>query len=254
MFKLSLLDVLEYRTDFVLSTFKYTMMILFMALVWLSVGRQTDNLPMTSAQMISYFFWAAVLYSLSNFHTYYIDDDIRLGYLSRFLLKPISPFWYYFTVECAKSLLGVILRMVAIIPLIWFFGLSLNMNMTQLGILAIYMSVIFTYSFHQFALISGLSFWINESWAIRWALTVVFRFFAGILVPISFFPEWGQRLSFIFPFQHLAYTPIMYVQHQFSLTTALQGLLVLASWLLILILLRTWQWNAGYREYEGTGI
>ncbi len=245
-------DVFEYRVDFAIHVFKYAMMVLMMAIVWLAVQRE-GRAVMSEQETVSYFVFAAILYSLSNFHTWYIEDDIRLGTLSKYLLKPISAFRHYFSFESAIAVLETILKFAVMTPIILLFDLAPNIQLTNFLLFCLYLPIIFIFSFTLFNLINYLSFWISESYAIRWALMILFRFLEGLLVPLLFFPAWYQKLSWFLPFQHLAYTPIRLLQGNMSWQQGVWGIGTIIFWLLIINFFRQKVWNLGTKSYEAQG-
>lgn len=254
VFRLAAQELFEYRFDFIASTSKYALMVILMTLIWVAVGAQTPGLPLTNQETVRYFFFSAILFSLSNFHTSYIEDDIRLGLLNKFLLKPISAFWYYFTYESAAATIETLLKIVVIVPILWMLGFGFSIEPQRALLSLAFMPIIFSFSFTFLSLISGLAFWITEAYAIRWAVTILLRFFAGTLLPISFLPIATQNIMYWLPFQHLAYTPIQIIQNKMSLTQGLSALLILVCWTITFQLIRYYQWQAGYRQFEGSGI
>lgn len=252
--KLAFQDIFEYRFDFVMHALKYSVAVLMMSLVWIAVSHGPNTLPFSTQQTVFYYACAAVLYSLSNFHPYYVEDDIRLGTLSKYLVKPISPFWYYFAFESTRSFVEVVVRAAAIFPLFWLFGLTLSLQPLNIALFLIFLPIIFFCMFSLFLIISECAFWVQDVFAIRWSLTIVFRFLSGILVPIAFFPNAFQRWMFYLPFEHMAYTPIQIIQNQVSTTTALQSLGILIGWTVIISAVRIIVWQKGVHQYEGAGI
>ncbi len=254
VFRLAIQQVFEYRFDFFASMFKYALMVLMMSFIWLAVGKATSESVMSTSETVQYFFWGAVLYSLSNFHTNYIEEDIRYGHLTKYLLKPISPFWNYFFFELAAASLETIIKTAIFVPLLFILGFEISITSTTVSLLILYLPLIFFFSFNLFSLISSLAFWIQEAYALRWAFTIIIRFLAGLLVPLAFFPQLWQDISKFLPFQHLAYTPIMIINNQLSVSQSLQGLSILIFWTVVLYVLRKFVWWKGQKEYQGTGI
>lgn len=253
VFRLAAQELFEYRFDFIASTSKYSMMVIMMTLIWVAVGKTAD-LPLTSQETVRYFFFSAMLFSLSNFHTSYIEDDIRLGLLNKFLLKPISAFGYYFVYESAAATLETLLKALVMFPFLWLFGFGFSLEISRVLLCLLFFPVIFCFAFTFFSLISGLAFWITEAFAVRWAVTILMRFVAGTLLPISFFPTSIQAIMYWLPFQHLAYTPIQIIQSKMTLTEGWISLAILVCWTLVMQILRYFQWQAGYKQFEGSGI
>lgn len=235
-------------------TAKYAFMVIMMSLVWLGV-QQAQGLPGTSPQeIITYFLLAAILYSVSNFHTYYIEEDIKFGHLSKFLLKPISFFYYYMVFQLGHVFIETVLKLVLLGGLMMVFGLTISTSWQSLGVFSLFIPIVFWCAFNLFSIISLLTFWLTEAWALRWTLTIVFRFLSGMLVPISFFPVYWQRLFYFLPFEHLTYTPISLLQNQITWHEGLKALVILLVWTVGLHIVRETIWRTGLKSYEGNGI
>lgn len=250
----SIQDVFEYRVDFFIHTFKYAFMVIMAALVWVAVAKASPNATFSINETIQYFFFAAIVYSLSNFHTFYIEDDIKLGYLSKYLVKPLSAFWFYWSVQAGKAAVETALKLVVMAPLLWLIGYGLSINPLHAVIFMLYLPLMFSFAFNQFALISGLTFWLEEAWALRWSFTILFRFLAGLLVPLAYLPNWTQAILAWTPYPYLAYVPIRLLQNELSWQAGTQGLFVLLGWAIAVAMLRNWLWQLGYRKYESTGV
>lgn len=252
--KLSLLDLLTYRLDFVLHVIKYAGMIVFMSFIWLAVEQQNPNLVYSREEIVTYFIFAASLYSLSNFHTIYIEEDIKLGWLTKFLVKPISALRYYYHFEFGVAFFETFLKLIVMVPLIHFLVQHLSLQVVNVILFFLYLPFIFTFAFFQFSLISSFSFWIQEVYAIRWSLTIFFRFLSGAFIPLLFFPTWLQQLSQWLPYQYLLFIPIQIVTNKSTISQALTGLVVLGTWTCVLYLVRARIWRLGSKSYESTGI
>ncbi|MFZ1721355.1 MAG: ABC-2 family transporter protein [Microgenomates group bacterium] len=250
----SVQDVLTYRADLFLSTFKYAGMVLMMTFVWLAVESSNPGSTFSRSETINYFVFSALLYSLSNMHTWYIEEDIRLGFLTKFLVKPVSPLTYYLSFETAKVLVETLMKIVVFIPALLIFTVWTPPSLMHFLLAFAFMPVIFLFSFTYMSLISIGTFWLTEIYSLRWAITSTNRFLAGTLIPISFFPLAYQNISFFLPFQHLAYTPIRLLQGQMSLATGVQSLGILLFWLCVLFFLRAFAWRKGLEHFEGTGL
>ncbi len=247
-------DVLTYRADLFLSTFKYAGMVLMMTFVWLAVESSNPGSTFSQSETITYFVFSAMLYSLSNMHPWYIEDDIRLGHLTKYLVKPISPLGYYVSFETAKVVVETLMKVVILLPALILLNAWTPPSLQHILLATVFAPLIFLFSFTFLSLISIFTFWFTEIYSLRWALTSTNRFLAGTLIPISFFPEAFQNVSFYLPFQHLAFTPIRLLQGEMTVPVGLQSLGILAVWLIVFTLLRSFIWRQGLRHFEGTGL
>lgn len=254
VFKLALQDLFEYKLDFFMSTFKYSLMVILMTFVWLQVEKDGQAGFFNPQETVSYFLMSAMLYSLSNFHPWYIEDDIRLGYLSKYLVKPISVNLYYFFYESARVTIDTLLKIVVFMIILFFFQLLPSQSFTRILVIFTYLPFIFLFSFQWLSLISITSFWITEAYALRWAVTIMTRLLSGILVPIVYFPEVLQHLFFFLPFEHLAFTPIQFILNKIDISTLYQSLAILICWIIVLGFFRQWIWQKGLHDFEGTGL
>lgn len=254
VFAISIQDIFEYRFNFMVHTFKYAFMVILTAMVWLAVLKENPNMGYNMNETIVYFVYAAILYSFSSFHTWYLENDIKLGTLSKYLLKPLSTFKYYFSYQIANATIETIIKILAFIPILYFLHLLPTISLKNLGFFLIFLPLIFFFSFTMFFLISSLTFWLTEVWSIRWALTIFFRFLSGMMIPLSFFPTIFQKISFYLPFQHLVFTPIRIMQNALSTTHIIQSFCILLLWSIVLTIVRKIVWQRGVHSYDGTGI
>ncbi len=252
IFWLSVQEIIEYRFDFFMRTIKYSIMVSLMSFVWLSVGKE-GALDFSPTQTVQYFFLGALIYSLSNFHPYEIEEDIKYGGLSKYLVRPLHPFTYHFWKQSAIASLETLVKSLVIIPLLYFMGFALNFSFSHTLFFVFYLPFIFFFFFHQLSVISLLSFWISEAWAIRWASTSIMRLLSGMLVPIVFFPQAVQNILFWLPYQHLAYTPIAIMQQKMTLLQALPSFGVLLVWCVLIWMLKEFIWFKGLQRYESNG-
>lgn len=255
VFKLSLQDTLEYKFDFLMNTGKYALMVLLMALLWTAVEKVNPTPLFSQQETVAYFVFAAMLYSLSNFHTWYMEDDIRLGGLSKFLVKPVSTMGYYLSYQLGSVFLETILKIVIFFPLLSVFGFSLpTIPIISWVLILLFLPLIYIFSFYLITTISICTFWINEAYAVRWAFLSLTRLQSGVLVPIVFFPLWYQKIAIFLPFQHLAFTPIQIILNNISVQTALLSWITLLVWTISMFFFQNLLWKKGLYQYEGTGI
>lgn len=254
VFAISIQEVFEYRFNFFVHTFKYATMVIMTAMVWLAVIRTNPSVGYTITETITYFVYAAILYSFSSFHTWYIEEDIKMGMLSKYLLKPISPFLYYFSSQSAHAVIETIIKMGVFLPILYTLGFLPSFQIINALLFLVYLPFVFFFSFTIFSLISSMSFWLTDVYAIRWSLTVIFRLLSGMMVPLSFFPENFQRILYFLPFQHLVFTPIRLMQNALTLGQGIDSLKILILWTVFLSAIRIWIWNRGAHSYESAGI
>ncbi|HEX7017387.1 MAG TPA: ABC-2 family transporter protein [Patescibacteria group bacterium] len=253
-FQLALLDILEYRVDNLMRLIRYSALISFVMFLWLAVKKENPDLSLDISQIITYYVAAAIMYGLSNYHLDYVESDIRLGYISKFMLKPLSPHLYYMGVEAATAFFDICVRVFFLIPLVWLLGYAYHPSFLQVLLAVAFLPIIFYTTFTLYFSLSLLGFWFIQVDSIRMSALFLIRFTSGMMIPIIFFPEWFQKLLYYSPAPHFAFTPIRLLQGELSLTLGLHALGILSIWAIIITLLQKWMWYQASRNYESTGI
>jgi len=252
--KISLQDLLEYRFDFLLRTVRYTTSILMLAFLWLAVAHESTSSNIDPKNIISYYLFSAMIYGLSNFHTDHIEEDVRLGYISKYLVKPVSPFWMYFFNMFAQTLAEVLVKIVLFIPAALLLGYVTFLSPVQFLLCVIMGTLVFFAMFCLYFGLSGLAFWFQYVDSIRMCVMFTFRFLSGIFISVSFFPSWYQFISRFLPFEYMAYIPIQMMQGNLDIRQSLQAICMLVGWTFLFYFFQYFIWQKATHSYESTGI
>ncbi len=227
-------------------------MVIMLSFIWLEAAK--TNPSINRAEIISYFLFSTIFYSFISFHTRYIEQDIRLGSLTKYLLKPINPFWNYIVYSLSLALVETLIKLVIVGSFIYFIWGGISISPSNILWATIFAPFSYFLSFCILASVSALTFWIDESFAIRWAWTIIMRLLSGLLVPLIFFPENIQKIMYYLPFQHMAFTPIRILQNKMSVNEIHQSLMILIAWSIVIYIFHKILWRKGELHYEGTGI
>lgn len=253
-FQLALLDILEYRVDNLLRLLRYSALVSFVMFLWLAVKKENPTLDLNVPQIVTYYLAAAIMYGISNYHLDYVENDIRLGYISKFMLKPLSPHLYYLSVEAATAVFDVILRTLFLIPLAYLLGFSYAATLPQLLLAVTFMPIAFYTTYTLYFSISLLGFWYTQVESIRMTALFLIRFTSGIMIPVLLFPDWVQKFLYFSPIPHFAFTPIQLLQGRLPITQGLAALLILSVWAVIMTMFQKYMWHLTSRQYESTGV
>ncbi len=253
-FKISLQDILTYRFDLIMRTFRYAMNIVLISFVWLAIARETTMTSINTQDIVRYYFFTAILYGLSNFHTDNIEEDIRLGAISKYLVKPINAFWLYFIYQGTTALLETVIKMTVMVPLLFVLGFSFGIDLLHLLGFSISLPIIFFGMFSLYFGLSCLAFWFQAVESIRISIMFCFRFLSGIFVPLIFMPPGFLSISRWLPFQNLAFQPVEFLQGKLSTTDSIAFFVSLVVWTALFFLFQNFIWRKATHSYESTGI
>jgi ABC-type uncharacterized transport system permease subunit len=176
--RLSLADILEYRVDNIIRIGRYVLTISFALFLWMAIGNETTITEINIQELIGYYVAAMIIYGTSNYHLDYIERDIRLGYMSKYLTKPVSAFWYYFAHQATVALYDIIVKSILFLPFIAFTSIFSITTVLKLSIVSLLLAVTFATTFSLYYCFSSLAFWFQQVDSLRMTLL----FFRPLLI------------------------------------------------------------------------
>lgn len=202
--------------------------------------------PMNFAQVVNYIWLGQALLLLIPFREdTEISQMIRSGNIAYELVRPVRLYWFWFARQIANRVAPVLLRASPMIivaafvfPLVgmdnWAlhppvsagaFGLFLA-SITAATLLGATLGMIMTIS--MFWTMSADGF-VNVAFVIIWPL-------CGIVLPLSFFPDWMQPVLHLLPFRGLMDVPFQVYIGTIPAHAALREIGVQCLWIFGLIL------------------
>jgi ABC-2 type transport system permease protein len=100
---------------------------------------------------------------------------------------------------------------------------------------------------------SLLSFWIENTYGIRFTIRVIMEVLAGAIIPLSFFPGVLQKIFLLLPFQFLIYLPMKIYLGKISLSQIPFEILREGGWIVGFGILNLFIWKRGIRQYVAQG-
>lgn len=181
-----------------------------------------------------------------------VQEDIRYGELTEYLLKPAN----YFLIRYFDNLGMMVTRwmnaLILIAVMFVFFRedvhLTADLWVYPAGLLSVLLAFHLRY---VFMLIVALpSFWIEGNPPLVEKATL---FLAGALVPLTFLPSGLQQLAAILPFKYMLYFPTTVLLGKVSPTGCVLGICVQLLWIAILAFASRLLWKKGVKRYVAYG-
>ncbi len=144
----------------------------------------------------------------------YMYERVRQGLVAFDLIRPVG-FVPQMFAHIAGSALATMLFVVPALPIVAFVG-SLDAPASASAGLLYLLSLTCAYALASvISLVLGMvAFWTTEIQGLTMLYRLVSQFFAGALVPLSFFPDAIRIPAEFMPFQSMVYTPVaIYVGH-----------------------------------------
>lgn len=243
----------EYRFNTTIKALRYFMTVVMYGFVWYQVALL--NPAINPESLVSYFAVASVLYGLSNYHLDELEIDIRLGHIAKFLLKPMSAYWYYFSTILAEITFEVFLKILFLIPVAWVFNQYLVLTPVRIAWFLAYLPVIALTTFSFYCIATFTAFWFNQVYAFRLTLVNIQRFLSGVFIPLQFFPPALLQLVLFLPFASFVFVPIKTVTDpNWQIAQTQHHFMILVVWLVIFAIGQRLVWNRATHSFESTGI
>jgi ABC-2 type transport system permease protein len=238
MIRIRFLMMLAYRTNYYTGILIYSINIGAYYFLWSAIygsKEQIEGLSIT--QMTTY---VAVSWMARAFYFNNIDREIALeiieGKVAIELIRPYN----YLIMKTMQGLGEGIFRLFffsapGLIIVYFIFPIQFAWDPSVWGLFAL--SILLSFFINtELNLLTGITtfFLYNNAGLIR-AKRVVIDLFSGLLLPISFFPEWAQGVMKYLPFQGISYFPSMIVTKGFSEQQAITAIGQQVIWVIILL-------------------
>ncbi len=213
--KNSFQQLISYKANVIMFMFGDGLMLAVTYYLWKAIYSSTSDKLLngfTLNEMIIYVFISFLTALIIDVDiSYSISEEVKNGSIAVNLIKPINyekrmlfqglgKVFYNFVV------IFVLAFTVTVIMFYKFFGF-ISIGKILIYFLSIILGVFINF---YFSYIFGLlSFKITNMWGLSQIMGAIINLLSGMLIPISFFPLWAQKIVNFFPFSSTIYTPSM---------------------------------------------
>jgi ABC-2 type transport system permease protein len=261
IFRVSLIERMAYRGDFLLGTFLRFFPLITTILLWHAIyaGSGRDDLAggYTLRQMVSYLLLIHISRMFSSMPGLSggIAHDIRDGQLKKYLLEPLDLIGYLLAYRAAHKFAYIV---TSALPYAVLFALCSRYfdgfphPLIFLGYVAALL-LGFVIGFFFEAAMGMAGFWFLEVSSLLWVVNTLTFFVSGQMFPLELLGHpWDTMLKAL-PFQYLAYFPATVFLGKVEGDELVRGLLIEAGWAVVMIVLSRWLYNRGLRRYSAYG-
>lgn len=250
-------EMMTYRFNFAMWRVRNVLQLLTIYYLWLAVTPHNGHIFGYSQSLILTYVLAASLVGSIVFstRTQEMGENINLGELSQFLIRPFRYLGYWFARDIGDKLFNVSFAL-AELTIVYFIlrpaiFIQKDIAMLFLSVLAICIAVVM--NFFIGSLLGMIAFWSPEVWAPRFIFFTLVSFFAGGLFPLDILPLPLQRIFALLPFAYLQYFPVKIYLGGLTTTQLISGFAVAIVWSFLLYLLVSVVWKKGLRMYSSEG-
>jgi ABC-2 type transport system permease protein len=261
IFRVSLIERMAYRGDFLLGTILRFFPVITTILLWQAVFAGTTHQEIagySEKRMIAYLLLIHISRMFSSMPglSGAIARDIREGTLKKYLIQPLDMIGYLLSYRAAHKVAyitssagpyaGLFLLCSSYFVGLWPDALTLLAYAASL-LLA------FVIGFFFETAMGMVGFWFLEVTSLLWVVNTMNYFVSGQMFPLDLLgPPWSTILKWL-PFQYLAYFPAIVFLREVQGRALVEGLLMELAWALLLIVLSRCLFARGLRRYSAYG-
>lgn len=242
IFKIRLRQILAYRVAAAAGIGTQLFFGFVMVMIYDSFFRSTHNgMPLSLEQTITYIWLGQGLLGLLPWNgDREIQSMIRTGDFVYELVRPVNMYFYWYYRILAQRIGATILRAIPlflIVNLVFPYKYRMLVPASMTGFLLFVFSMLIAVLLG--AVISNIItisvlFTIGDG--IDRLLPAIVTFFSGMVIPLSFFPEWSQIIFRLLPFSGLVDTPYKFYLGIYGVSDFVQVLAIQGIWVLMLML------------------
>ena len=254
IFKISLISYLEYRVNFVLSFLFSLVPFSVSVLLWVAVARHSEFIKVK--EVVSYYFVILIVKNITTTNSIIrFSDDIRLGELNKYLLKPYNYCFYNLMADLLERIVFIVMNFIPLILIYTFLHNYINLDLSLIKVFFFIIFLILGYLINFFIdfLIGLYSFYFSKVSSLYTSIKVLRSLSAGNIFPLLMLPAKIFFTLQILPFMYTSYVPTMLLLEKTSFDLILKNLFISITWLTILCLFSAMLWKRGMKRYSAYG-
>jgi ABC-2 type transport system permease protein len=181
-----------------------------------------------------------------------ISDDVKSGNIAYYLNKPYNFVVYHFSSTTGTAIIRSVITFAFAGTLIYFLVGPLKITLFEIPfvLLSVLLAIILAISMNF--LIGVTAFWIEDISAFRWIQDKLIFVLGGMLIPLSFFPLFLQKIALVLPFSYVAYAPA-YMFVNFSVSFFVETVLIQILWITLFVAGASLLYNLGAKRVSING-
>jgi ABC-2 type transport system permease protein len=258
--KLVWIERMAYRVNFLMEVLSGILSSLIIIFLWMAIYRSGARGAIggySIQDMVTYLLGGGLINSfiLTTAENPETSQSIQDGTLSFVLIKPVSPYGIWFARDLGSKGFLFLLGIVGYLVVFLFFRnyLVAPANFGHLALFSISVILAALLQFFLFEALSLLSFWVENTYGIRFTMRVIMEVIGGAIIPLSFFPGMMQKCFMLLPFPYLIYVPMKIYLGKIALDRIPFELSMVAAWIIGLGMMNWVLWKRGVRQYVAMG-
>jgi ABC-2 type transport system permease protein len=260
--RVSLVERMTYRADFLLGTFLRFVPMLTTILLWEAIFRGSGQTRLSGFdfdEMVAYLLLVNISRMFSSMPGLAggIARDIREGTLKKYLLQPLDMIAYLLSYRVAHKVAYVVASALPYAVLFFLCSLYIRIPVpsdpwTWLAYAAS-LIMAFLIGFFFETSVGMVGFWFLEVTSLLYIVMTLNFFISGHMLPLDLLPPFWANLLKALPFQYMAYFPAVVFLGKVKGWPLAFGLLAELLWALAFLFLARWLFRRGLKRYSAFG-
>ena len=255
---------LEYRANALIGLFAILSGLFIEYQIWTLIFESNNHSPISMAgtseifsfdKLIVFIFLSIIVGQLKSswVTSSQMILEIRQGIINKYLIRPISYFWYHFMMFIGmNSLYFIVYSFLVILFIIIYPGMLFNSFQSILGFI-ISLSISIYLSYCIYFIMVCFTFWFGEVRSIVTAYNLGMLMISGQYIPIRLFPESVLSVLQWTPIPYLVDLPVSIATGLIDYTNWINDIGFAFLWCLILTVISLIIYRFGIKRYEAYG-
>lgn len=247
---------LTYRGEFVIYMLGLMVTPVVSLLVWRAALAGGAALPVDREYLTTYFVLLGVVTMLtSSWISLHLAESIRMGDLSRWLVRPASTHYN----GIANNISEKVMKFGALVPMVgvlwWVFRDSVTLPGSPVRwlLFAVSVGLAAVMAYAVDVLMGSLAFWFDDVAGLDRARSLLTAVLSGYVVPLALMPEWSQGVMRVQPFRFLASFPLEIIVGGLDGRALATGMAMQVGYAALFLGAAAATWRAGLRSYAAVG-
>lgn len=207
-----------YRSHMMVSIFVGPAYYVVQYFIWIGVFSQKTTVGgFTLNQMLIYYGVTTLLnYCIMDFADWNLQNHVHRGTFVIFMIRPLFHRFYALSQKIGHRFLGILIEFIPIYLILW---LGFGIKLIPVNFIYAIISIIFAFliNFYINYSIGVIGFWMIKNNGVRSIIHLIKNIFAGVFIPLTFFPDFVQKVLYFLPFQYITYVPVSIFIGEFKL-------------------------------------
>lgn len=184
-----------------------------------------------------------------------ISKDIKDGLLNRYLIRPISYFWYQVMYRLAHKLVFWYVALLTFPPIFFLMRhyFSHQPTLFECGAFVISLFIAFCIGMTFCSMIGMLAFWFQEISTFFFVVMMIEFFLSGHLIPLNILPAPTQPFLTLSPFGYEGYWPCVILMGKVPQEQLPRLLGIGFLWIGVFYAISQMMWKMGLKRYSAVG-